>query len=275
MLKDIVVNLTGGGPQDFAVNYAISVAREFGAQLTGIAFVLDPVIPDAGLGGISPSLIEMQRDENTKTAQGAIDRFTAAAKSAGLSAEARSLDASLAGATNEFGRIARRFDLSIVGQSQRDYGAAEELMIEGALFESGRPVIVVPYIQKQVLTLERVMVCWDGGRTAARAIADALPLLVRAKSVEVVVVTEPHKSSEVDDTHMAEHLARHGVPAVVKRVTRGDIDVQSAILSHAADISADFIVMGGYGHSRLREFILGGVTRNMLGAMTVPVLMSH
>ena len=148
-------------------------------------------------------------------------------------------------------------------------------MIEGALFESGRPVIVVPYIQKQALSLERVMVCWDGGRTAARAIADALPLLVRAKSVEVVVVTEPRKSSEVDDTQMAEHLARHGVPAVVKRVTRGDIDVQSAILSHAADISADFIVMGGYGHSRLREFIWGGVTRNMLGAMTVPVLMSH
>ncbi len=84
MLKDIVVNLTGGGPQDFAVNYAISVAREFGAQLTGIAFVFDPVIPDAGLGGVSPSLIEMQRDENTKAAQDAVDRFTAAAKSAGV-----------------------------------------------------------------------------------------------------------------------------------------------------------------------------------------------
>jgi nucleotide-binding universal stress UspA family protein len=275
MLKDIVVNLTGGGPQDFAVNYAVSVAKEFGAHMTGVAFVLDPVIPDAGLGGVSPSLIEMQRDENTKLADDAVGRFTAAARSAGVAAEVRKLDASLAGATSEFGRIARRFDISIVGQSQRDYGAAEELMIEGALFESGRPVIVVPYIQTQGLTLERVVVCWDGGRTAARAIADALPLLVRAKQVEVVVVTEPRKSSEVDDTHMAEHLVRHGVPAVVKRITRGDIDVQSAILSHAADFSADFIVMGGYGHSRLREFIWGGVTRNMLRAMTVPVLMSH
>ena len=275
MLKDIVVNLTGGGPQDFAVNYAVSVAKEFGAHMTGVAFVLDPVIPDAGLGGVSPSLIEMQRDENTKTAQDAVGRFTAAAKNAGIAAETRKLDASLAGATSEFGRIARRFDISVVGQAQRDYGATEELMIEGALFESGRPVIVVPYIQTQGLTLERVVVCWDGGRTAARAIADALPLLVRAKQVEVVVVTEPRKNSEVDDTQMAEHLARHGVPAVVKRITRGDIDVQSAILSHAADFSADFIVMGGYGHSRLREFIWGGVTRNMLGAMTVPVLMSH
>jgi nucleotide-binding universal stress UspA family protein len=275
MLKDIVVSLTGGGPQDFAVNYAISVAKQFDAQITGIAFVFDPVIPDAGLGGVSPSLIEMQRDENAKLAQDAIGRFTAAAGSAGVAADTQRLDASLAGATGEFGRMARRFDISIVGQSQRDYGATEELMIEGALFESGRPVIVVPYIQKQGLTLERVMVCWDGGRTAARAIADALPFLVRAKQVEVVVVTEPRKASEVDDTHMAEHLARHGVPAVVKRITRGDIDVQSALLSHAADYSADFVVMGGYGHSRLREFIWGGVTRNMLGAMTVPVLMSH
>ncbi len=275
MLKDVVVNLTGGGPQDFAANYAVSVAKEFGAQVTGIAFVFDPVIPDAGLGGVSPSLIEMQRDENTKAAQDAVNRFNAAAKNAGLVADARSIDSSLAGATSEFGRIARRFDISVVGQSQRDYGATEELMIEGALFESGRPVIVVPYIQKQGLTLERVMVCWDGGRTAARAIADALPLLVRAKAVEVVVVTEPRKSSDVDDTQMAEHLARHGVPAEVKRITRGDIDVQSALLSHAADSGTDFIVMGGYGHSRLREFILGGVTRNMLGAMTVPVLMSH
>ena len=74
---------------------------------------------------------------------------------------------------------------------------------------------------------------------------------------------------------MAEHLARHGVTVEVKRIAKGDIDVQSAILSHAADCSADFIVMGGYGHSRLREFILGGVTRDILASMTVPVLMSH
>ena len=119
------------------------------------------------------------------------------------------------------------------------------------------------------------MVCWDGGRTAARAIADAMPFLMRAKAVEIVVVTEPRKSGEITGTNMAEHLARHGVAVDIKRISRGDIDVQSAILSHAADSGADFIVMGGYGHSRLREFILGGVTRNMLSAMTVPVLMSH
>ena len=148
-------------------------------------------------------------------------------------------------------------------------------MIEGALFESGRPIIVVPYIQKEGLTLDRVLVCWDGGRTAARAIADALPFLMRAKAVELLIVTEPRKQDEINGANMTEHLARHGVSVALKRISRGDIDVQSAILSHAADSSANFIVMGGYGHSRLREFILGGVTRNMLTSMTVPVLMSH
>ena len=275
MLKDIVVNLTGGGPQDFAADYAISVAKAFGAQVTGIAFVFDPVIPDAGLGAVSPSLIEMQRDDNARIAKDAVSGFVAAAKNAGVSAETRILDASLAGATSEFGRIARRFDIAIVGQSQREYGSAEELMIEGALFESGRPIIVVPYIQKQGLSLERVMACWDGSRNAARAIADAMPFLTRAKAVELVIVTEPRKIGETTGTHMAEHLVRHGVAVNVKSISRGDIDVQSALLSHAADNGTDFIVMGGYGHSRLREFIWGGVTRNMLSAMTVPVLMSH
>ena len=188
MLKDIVVSLTGGGPQDFAVNYAVSVAKEFGAQLTGVAFVFDPVIPDAGLGGVSPSLIEMQRDENTKTAQDAVNRFMAAAKSAGISAETRSLDASLAGATGEFGRMARRFDISVVGQGQRDYGATEELMIEGALFESGRPVIIVPYIQRGGAKFDRIAVCWDGSAHAARAIHEAMPFLRRTKSVDIIQV---------------------------------------------------------------------------------------
>ena len=275
MLKDIVVNLTGGGPQDFAADYAVSVAKSFGAHVTGIAFVFAPVIPDAGLGAVSPSLIEMQRDDNARAAKDAASQFVTVAKAAGVSAETRILDASLAGATTEFGRIARRFDIAVVGQSQREYGAAEELMIEGALFESGRPIIVVPYIQKQGLSLERVMVCWDGSRNAARAIADAMPFLTRAKSVELVIVTEPRKIGETTGTHMAEHLVRHGVAVNLKSISRGDIDVQSALLSHAADNGTDFIVMGGYGHSRLREFIWGGVTRNMLNAMTVPVLMSH
>ena len=152
----------------------------------------------------------------------------------------------------------------------------EELIVEGALFASGRPVVVVPYIQKTGLKLDRVMVCWDASRTAARAIADAMPLLARAKAIDVVIVaSERPKSDEIPGADIGQHLARHGLKVEVKRIVATDTDVANTILSHAADTSADFIVMGGYGHSRLREFILGGATRGILSSMTVPVLMSH
>ena len=196
-------------------------------------------------------------------------------KKSGAAAETRQLDATFGGAATLFAQIARRFDISVVGQAQREQGATDELIIEGALFESGRPVIVVPYIQKSGLTLERVLVCWDGGRTAARAVADAMPFLTRAKAVDLVIVTEERKNDEVTGVRMSEHLARHGATVTVKRIAKGDLSVQDAILSYAADSSADFMVMGGYGHSRLREFILGGVTRSILNSMTIPVLMSH
>jgi nucleotide-binding universal stress UspA family protein len=275
MLKDVVVNLSGATPQNFAADYAVSVAKVFGAHITGVAFVYEPVIPDTVMGGIPTDLIELQREENTKAAKAAVDRFETAARTAGVSAAARMLDASLGGGATTFGQIARRFDISVVGQASPERGAAAELMIEGALFESGRPLIVVPYIQKQGLKLDRILVSWDGGRTAARAIADAMPLLARAKAVDLVIVTERGKNEEITGATMSEHLARHGVAAAVKRIAKGDIAVQDAILDYAADSGADLIVMGGYGHSRLREFILGGVTRSILKSMTVPVLMSH
>jgi nucleotide-binding universal stress UspA family protein len=275
VLKDIVVNLSGRAAQDFAADYATSIAATFGAHVAGIAFLYEPVIPDGTLGGIPVDLIELQREENSKAANAAVGRFEAATKTAGVSAETRVLDATLGGAAALFGQIARRFDVAIVGQAQREHGASEELMIEGALFESGRPVVVVPYIQKQGLTLDRVLACWDGGRMSARAIADAMPFLERAKAVEIVIVAEERKNDEITGANMTEHLARHGVTANVKRIARGDLAIADVILDYAADSGADFMVMGGYGHSRLREFILGGVTRGILGSMTVPVLMSH
>ena len=120
------------------------------------------------------------------------------------------------------------------------------------------------------------MICWDGSRAAARAVADALPFLQKAKQVEVVIVSEkPAKTDEVPGADLGQHLARHGLTVDIKHITSPDIDVPSTILSHAADSDADMLVMGGYGHSRLREFILGGTTRGLLESMTVPVLMSH
>ncbi|HTV38032.1 MAG TPA: universal stress protein [Xanthobacteraceae bacterium] len=276
IVKDIVVNLSvaeGGG---YAGDYAVSVAAALEAHLTGIAFVYDPVVPVAAAGYIPPEVIETQQSDAQQAAKTALDRFNTEASRVGISAEPTMLPASFAGAGEQFGLIARRFDLAIVGQAEPDKGAVEELIAESALFESGRPVIIVPYIQKAPLKLDRVMVCWDGSRPAARAIADAMPLLERAGLIEVVIVAnERGKQDEIPGADMGQHLARHGLKVDVKRIVGGDIDVADALLSHAADASVDFIVMGGYGHSRLREFILGGVTRAILRSMTAPVLMSH
>jgi nucleotide-binding universal stress UspA family protein len=211
-----------------------------------------------------------------KSARSAAGRFDVAAQRAGLSYETHSLDASGAGAADRFAHLARRFDLVIAGQPQPQNPAVQDLVLETALFESGRPVIAVPYIQKGGLTLDRVLVCWDGGRMAARAIGDAMPLLVRAKAVEVLIIAgERGKESEIPGVDMGQHLARHGLDVTVNRIPLGDVDVADAILSRVADSSADFVVMGGYGHSRLREFILGGATRGVLQALTVPTLFSH
>jgi nucleotide-binding universal stress UspA family protein len=276
MIKDIVVNLSVGEKASPAGDYAVSVAAAFDAHLAGIAFLYDPIVPVSGAGYIPAEVIETQERDNEAATKAALERFTAASARAGVTAEPLTLSASFAGVGEQFGRIARRFDLSIVGQAELETSGVEEIIAESALFESGRPVIIVPYIQKGPLKLDRVMVCWDGSRTATRAIADAMPLLHRCGRVEVVIVAnERGKKDEIEGADMGAHLARHGLNVEVNRTALGDIDVADVILSHAADAGSDFIVMGGYGHSRLREFVLGGVTRSIMRSMTAPVLMSH
>jgi nucleotide-binding universal stress UspA family protein len=236
----------------------------------------EPVIPGTVMGGIPPEIIESQRAESSTKARTAIARFEQAAKRAGISAESRTIEASISGAADQIGRIGRRFDLIVVGQPDRQKSVPDEVVDEGVLFESGRPVIFVPFIQKGGMKLDRAMICWDGSRAAARAVGDSMPLLKKAKQVEVVVISDkPARQDEVPGADLGQHLARHGLKVTVKRITSPDIDVPSTILSYAADSSADMIVMGGYGHSRLREFVLGGATRGLLESMTVPVLMSH
>jgi nucleotide-binding universal stress UspA family protein len=275
MIKDLIVNLTIGAKADVAADFAVAVASELEAHATGVAFAYEPVIPATVMGGVSVDFIEAQRTENEQAAKAAASGFQAAADRAGISAAAQVVSAILADAADTFGRMGRRFDLSVVKQPEPDLAAPEDLIIEAALFQSGRPVIVVPYIHKGGLKLGRVMVCWDGGRTAGRAIGDAMPLLQRAKDVDVVMVTgEDRKWDQIPGADMGHHLARHGLKVEIKRIV-ADGNVADTLLSYAADISADFVVMGGYGHSRLREFILGGVTRGMLKSMTVPCLMSH
>src|SRR5262245_3110919 len=275
MIKDIVVTLSVSQPHDVAADYAMSVAAACDAHLTGVAFAYEPVLPGTAMGAIPAGIIEAGLAEGRKAARAATERFEKA-RGAGASVETRILDATLVGAADLFGRLARRFDLSVTAQNEPHRGSGQDLVIEAALFQSGRPVVVVPYIQKAPLTLDRVLVGWDGSRTAARAIGDAMPLLDRAKAVEIVIVaTERAHADEITGTAIARHLARHGLSVDVRRIPAGDTDVANTILSYAADCSADFLVMGAYGHSRLREWVLGGATRGILQSMTVPVLMSH
>jgi nucleotide-binding universal stress UspA family protein len=277
MFKDIVVNLPLDPSGDVATDFAFSLAGAFETHLTGIAFLYEPLIPMmVDMYGVPPDVIELQRVENEKAAKAAVARFDNAVRRSTVSAQARILDAPVASAPNLFASLARRFDLAVIAQPRPERPALERLIIEATLFDSGRPVLIVPYIQRAGLTLNRVLVGWDGSRSAARAIADAMPLLVKAKAVEIVIVAgEAAKSDEIPGADIAHHLARHGAKAEVNRMVSIEIDVASTILSHAADVSADLLVMGGYGHSRLREFVLGGATRGILGSMTIPTLMSH
>lgn len=273
MIKDVFVNLPL--VQNDTADYAISIASAFEAHITGLACVYEAIIPTPGY--IDPQIVELQMRENEGAARNAATHFTEATARAGLSAECLTLNVEPGDAGRQFGRIARCFDLVVVGQAEPGKGLADEVLVEGALFEAGRPAVIVPYIQKAPLKLDNVMVCWDGSRSAARAVADAVPFLKRAGRVEIVVVTSEHakEADRVDGADIATHLARHDLNITVAPFPAGEIDVGNALLSHAADSDADFIVMGGYGHSRLREFVLGGVTRSILGSMTVPVLMSH
>jgi len=276
MIKDLIVNLSVAGGRDVAGPYAMSVAETFGAHAAGVAFAYEPVIPPTIMGTIPASLIEGQRAENEKAAADARAKFDEAARRAGVSFESWSKWASVPGSADHFGAMARRFDLSVVAQTEAGRLAPEEVIVEGALFGSGRPVVVVPYIQNSGVKLDRVMIAWDASRPAARAVGDAMPFLRRAKAIDVVIVAnERLKSDEIPGADIGHHLARHGLKVEVKRIVATDIDVASALLSHAADTAADFMVMGGYGHSRLREFILGGATRGIVKAMTIPTLMSH
>jgi nucleotide-binding universal stress UspA family protein len=276
MIKDIIVNLSVTKNGSTVGNYAVSVAAALRAHLTGIAFIYDPIVPISGTGYIPADVIESQRADNETAAEAAIKDFTTATDRAGISAEPLMLSVSLTGAGDQFARMARRFDLAIVGQAQPEMSTMEQIIGETTLFESGRPMIMVPYIQKAPFKTDNVIICWDGSRTAARAVADAIPILDKSSRIEIVSVTnERGKEDEIEGADIGQHLARHGLKVDVHRVSRGNIDVADALLSHAADSAADLMVMGGYGHSRLREFVLGGVTRSIFQSMTLPVLLSH
>ncbi|NBJ13626.1 universal stress protein [Microvirga arsenatis] len=135
-------------------------------------------------------------------------------------------------------------------------------------------MLIVPCRQTSS-QLATALVAWDEGRPAARAVADALPLLAMAARVEIVTVGDLRGDPSRDSRQLVRHLASHGIEAHATNLTRDQGSVAGTLLSHAVDVQADLLVMGGYGHSRLREIVLGGTTRRILQTMTVPVMMAH
>jgi nucleotide-binding universal stress UspA family protein len=277
MIKDIIVNLEHQVERDPARDFAISIAEMCDTHIAGVAFAYSPDFPDYTMMVLPSDILEQMVAESERSARAAIERFDEAARRSLISAEHRLLRTIGAEAPAMLSILARRFDLSVFMQSEPGRVDNDD-MIETALFQSGRPLIVVPYIQRDGLNLERVVCCWDGSRAAARAFNDALPLLAKATSVHLLIVLNEKtntENKEVRGVEIATHLARHDVKVQIETVPGPDIDVTDSILSYVADNSGTLVVMGGYGHAKLREVILGGVTREMLKSMTVPVFMSH
>jgi nucleotide-binding universal stress UspA family protein len=277
MIKDIIVHLEHQAARDPARDFAVTIAEIFDAHLAAVAFAYAPDFPGYVMLEIPADIAAQMVAESEKAALAAIERFDAGAKRSLISAEHRLLRPVGASAPAVLSTLAQSFDLGVFMQSEPN-GIDNNDMIEASLSESGRPLIVVPYIQKDGLKLDHVVCCWDGSRAATRAVNDGLPLLVKATAVDLLIVLNEKTDTspnEIRGAEMAKHLARHDVNVQIVTVPAADIDVTNAILSYVADVSGTLIVMGGYGHAKLREMILGGVTRAMLQSMTVPVFMSH
>lgn len=272
--KTILVHLDRGAPRTGLLAVAFDLAQAFDAHLVGL-FTPEPMtIPSFALAEVGPVIREIEQQRRAEAIAEAEGAFCAEASRRGSArSEWRlSSEGSLAAAI----RSARYADLVVAGQPEPGAPGARGFAADLAL-SAGRPILFVPYAGKFPLVGKHVMVAWNAGREAARAVTDALPFLVRASSVDVVAF-DPKSSPEHGadpGADVATWLARQGVKVTASRQSGTDLDIGSQILSRAADRQIDLIVMGAYGHSRLRESILGGTTRTLLESMTVPVLMSH
>jgi nucleotide-binding universal stress UspA family protein len=272
-IKDILLHLEPGEPGRAAREFAVSLAAATGAHLTAAGVALQYVAPGGSEdAGAMEYLLEIT-DQARQAAEAAYKDLQAAAP-AGVGTDFVMIETLSAIARDRFGALARHFDLAVVGQG----GAAsdeDDLMASGALFGSGRGVFVVPTSHVGPARLDSAMVCWDGGLAAARALAEATPLLEKAKRVEVVGLRKDDAAApELPGFNITRHLARHGVQATLTTLPPA-ADVGAALLAQAKKSGADFMVMGGYGHWRVRELVLGGATRTVLRDMHLPVLMAH
>lgn len=278
--QTILVHIDRSGASRSRLQVGISLARDFAARLVGLYVDDAPEIAPSIAALLPNEVVELYMRSGLEAQRAQEDGFRQAAAAAGvtdiewLSPAGSPIDATVA--------QVRCADLTVI--SQPDPPRAEwsftAQLATAVLLEGGHPVLVVPYIGAAEIIGTNVLIAWDGGREASRAIADALPMLVRARKVTVACL-DPSASAHGADTmardRLLAYLRRHGVSARVEsdNLGDGDIAVGDWLLSRVADLGVDLIVMGAYGHPRWRERILGGATRMLLAEMTVPVLMSH
>ena len=277
MLKDILVHVDGGKAAERRVEAAAVLAEASEGHLVGLHVA--SAVED--LPWIEGYATEMVLGYATERAEADLSRARASFERqiAGRAITHEWREASgLADRTVALhGRTA---DLIVLGQSDpaiATFGAASGIP-EHVPLSAGRPCLILPYAGHWPTLGRRALIAWDGGREAARAVNDALPLLRRAQQVTIVTIggrLQGDGTAAQGAAALGAHLTRHGLTVEVRHDAGGTIGVPDLLLSLASDLSADLLVMGAYGHSRLRELIMGGVTRAILDHMTLPILMSH
>jgi nucleotide-binding universal stress UspA family protein len=276
--KNILVYLDQGASNKERINTAIALAIAQNAKLTGVVVNALPnssILSRLGIGK-GDALMEQAR----VNAQVVIERFEQQTDRAGVEADACVIECLEGKAPEKLARMARIFDLSIMRQANPDKPNAAFIaeLSEEVMFSSGRPVFFMPYIGAHNIPCKRGLIAWDGSKAATRAIHDALPILEMMEQVTILIV-DAHKIEHYTELKPGEalslHLSEHGVNNVVSRVPKGEASTSTIILNEISDTGADMLVMGGYGTPKLREIMLGGVTRTLFECMTVPVFMSH
>jgi nucleotide-binding universal stress UspA family protein len=278
--KDLLVGLDSDASARERIEIAAALAERFAAHLVGLYPLPMPEAP-RHFGYYDPALLNPFFEELRARARDAADKtrevFEHIASLHGVSAEWREIPE---GADADPAVHARYADLAILGQLDPDSGEPDMIRPrpEQVALASGRPILVVPYAGNFPNLGRRVVIGWNASREAARAVNDAMPLLTAAEIVSILTIDPregPRAHGELPGADISLHLARHGVKAEIERTVSADLPVGEALLSRAADLGADLLVMGAYGHSRARELLLGGATRSLLRSMTLPVLMSH
>lgn len=271
-IKTIVCHVDGGMRDGAVLRMAGKLAQRFDARLEAVFANVPPYIPASMDGILTPQIIEAQQAIYRERAKGARSTVDAAAAEFKINATLVVLEGRPVESMLVRGRFA---DLAVVAQPSPDEAdAATDYDLPADLIMSlGRPVLLVPYAGTFSDVGRRALIAWAGTRESARAVADALPLL--AGGTADVLLVNPKGETAPIEAEIVAWLGRHGVTAKAHVAHTKEIDVSDVILSSASDLSADLIVMGGYGRSRLRELILGGTTHDILKHMTVPVVMSH